>query len=145
MIVRKANISRVLNQYISKGLTDTQELAELTGKSRRIIQAYLDLNDDREFKASDIASLARHFARLGHLELSYRFLTEDYQIDNLCVGKATGDVKTIVSRMVEVGSLISTSNGDPIKLRDTIEQIQSITADLKAEYAHLKSRLQERS
>lgn len=140
MNVRKAHITRTLNNYISQGLIDTVEIGDLIGKSQRTVQAYLDLTDDREFKATDMAMLCKHFCRIGKLELSYRFLGEELQINKLHIGNATGDLTRIVSSLVQITADTQRATGDRDEIRRVVEALESITADLKAEYALVASR-----
>lgn len=141
MKVQKINISRVLNVYISTGLTDTRELGQLIGKTQRTIQSYLDISDDqRNISAQDAATLARHFCSLGRYELSYLFVGPKQQIQTLHPGKATGDVTAIITTLARINGEIAESFTDAEALRDCIESLEAAVADLKAERALLVAR-----
>lgn len=141
MKVSKLHIARVLNVYISTGVTDTRELGQLIGKSQRTIQSYLDLTDDqRNMSAQDAATIARHFCSLGRYELSYLFVGPKQHIQTLLPGKATGDVAAIISRIAVLNGEIAQNFTCREGLRDCIEQLEAVTADLKAERALLIAR-----
>lgn len=136
-------IVRVLNRYIEENLTDTAELSELLKKNRRTIQAYLDLTDNRFMPANDVAFLARYFGRMGRYELGYIFLPESVQVQALVIGRATGDTGGIVTRIVKANGLVASADGNIEQLAEADDLISEIQADLRAEIALCKSRMQK--
>lgn len=140
METRKLNIVRVLNGYISRKITDTEELAALTNKSQRTVQFYLDLSDNREFKASDISILSVHFARMGYCELAYQFIPSSLAIGPLRLGQAVGDTKRISHELARINGKLAEGSRDPEELKRLHERLELCLADLNAEMALLASR-----
>lgn len=144
MSVRKLNIIRVLNGYMTREVTSTAEIASIIGLNQRAVQHYMDLNSPREFKASDIAKLSIHFARMGYMELAYQFLPTDKAITPLRSGQAVGDLKRLTHEIARINGKLADEPSDPDKLKELHAGLEDVLADLQAEMALVSSRMQIR-
>jgi hypothetical protein len=141
MSIRKMNIVRILNGYISRNITSTQEIADIIEKGQRTVQFYLDLSDEREFKASDISRLSVHFARMGYMELAYQFLPTNKCIKPLRIGQAVGDTRRLTHEIARINGRLAEGKRDPEELKQLQAQLEDVLSDLGAETALLASRM----
>lgn len=135
----KANIVRAINSLISHGHTDIKEVADLIGKDVRTVQYYMDMSNDREFKASEIQHLALHFSSVNLFGISNRFVPTTHEIVPLHIGRPTGDLKGVVQDLSVISARIYNCDA-PDELKAIIVGMEKILANLKAEHALLASK-----
>lgn len=129
--------TRILNQYISRGITTVEEIAQILSTSKSRI--YKVLEGENQLWAEDIRVLSEYFSNMGHNELAGLFKgqkwgfipTGECSIDG-CLLSENAEMSKLKGRLLELFEKRNKEQG----LR-ACDDLIAIATQVKSEFKNL--------
>lgn len=139
MIVMKMEATtRILLQYISKGLTSPEEISQLLETSKSRVYKILECGE-MHFKDYEIRALSVYFSSMNRNELSSLFLSTKYGLELVgdmlvdgCILSENAEAIRLIGRLIELFGERKKEEG--LQLCD---ELIKVTRQIKAEFRNL--------